>query len=718
MDLKMEVYSPGLELLGVLEVHQSILWENKAFSCGSFSLESLITDESRALLIPENILWIEGDAAGIIEYVQRQAGADGPYITAKGRDLTGILDRRILWGTYDLYGPVPDLMRQLVDDCCIHPTRGQTEARVIPGLVLEGAAPAAGEKIRKQQTGGSLLEALEELGEAYQVAFGVRFNPEVPRMEFWTRYGADRSTGQTNNDPVFYSTELDDVLASEYSYDSSNYRNITLVAGEGEGTDRVTVTVENPVEEEPQPPVTTECTITLSIDPAGGGVVTGGGTVQSGASVTVTAAPSSGYVFSGWRENGAIVSSESSYTFQANGDRSLTAVFAADITRYTISTSVDPAGAGTVSGGGTFEDGQSVTLTASAADGYEFAAWRENGSNVSTSATYTLTASANRAITAVFTVIPSYTVTASIDPSGAGTVTGTGTYRRGTSVTVTAVPADSYTFSGWKNGSTTVSTNASYTFTVTANVALTAAFAKASRLPAGYTELEYVQSSDTTTVSSASSIVFPSVANAAACYCKFSINSNLVTSGTVTSEFMLFGYQYRNASNLCQLYSLALYNSNIVMWQRYYKSSNVVRSPVTLAPQALNTIYEFYSNSSTQKTTLNGDVVSGYIYPTFYGKGTSHVCNVLFGQCYTSGTDVSNTAVKGIRIYEFKMMDENDGVLLHLIPCKDSSGKIGMYDIIGKVFYANAKGTFLSASTAPGSVTVNTSYPLIAGPAV
>ena len=49
------------------------------------------------------------------------------------------------------------------------------------------------------------------------MAFGVRFNPEVPRMEFWARYGVDRSTGQTVNEPVFYSTELDDVLTSDYA---------------------------------------------------------------------------------------------------------------------------------------------------------------------------------------------------------------------------------------------------------------------------------------------------------------------------------------------------------------------------------------------------------------------------------------------------------------------------------------------------------------------
>lgn len=34
MDLKMEVYSPFLELLGLLEAHNAVVWESRAFSAG------------------------------------------------------------------------------------------------------------------------------------------------------------------------------------------------------------------------------------------------------------------------------------------------------------------------------------------------------------------------------------------------------------------------------------------------------------------------------------------------------------------------------------------------------------------------------------------------------------------------------------------------------------------------------------------------------------
>lgn len=334
MDLKMEVYSPGLELVGYLETFRSVIWEEKAFSSGSFSVDSLITPEALSLLKPENIIWIEGETAGIIEYIQEEAGQNGPYITVKGSTLTGILNRRILWGMYNLKETPPAIMHQLVDDCCVNPTGGDVDARKIPGLVLLDA-PAGGDVIRLQKTGGTLLEVLEQLGETYGVAFGVRFNPAVPQMEFWTRWGRNLTVHQSVNPQVFYSTELDDVLQSEYSYNSQNYRNVSLIAGEGEGSDRVYVTVEDDMEETPDvpvnppaPPEPVKYTVTLLADPEGSGVVSGGNTVVAGTSVTATAEPSDGYEFAGWTENGAMVSTSAAYTFTVTEDRALTAVFA------------------------------------------------------------------------------------------------------------------------------------------------------------------------------------------------------------------------------------------------------------------------------------------------------------------------------------------------------------------------------------------------------
>ena len=64
---------------------------------------------------------------------------------------------------------------------------------------------------------------------------------------------------------------------------------------------------------------------------------------------------------------------------------------------------VSPQGDGTVSGGGTFTYGNSVTVTATAnAETAHFAGWQENGQTVSNDASYTFTATAERTLVAVF----------------------------------------------------------------------------------------------------------------------------------------------------------------------------------------------------------------------------------------------------------------------------------------------------------------------------
>ena len=62
---------------------------------------------------------------------------------------------------------------------------------------------------------------------------------------------------------------------------------------------------------------------------------------------------------------------------------------------------------------------------------------------------------------------PTYTVSISVNPSDGGTVSGAGSYGHGESCTLTATANAGYSFVNWTKNGTQVSTNASYTFTVT-----------------------------------------------------------------------------------------------------------------------------------------------------------------------------------------------------------------------------------------------------------
>ena len=146
-------------------------------------------------------------------------------------------------------------------------------------------------------------------------------------------------------------------------------------------------------------------TVTTSSNPVAGGTTTGGGTYASGASVTVTATANNGYTFTNWTENGNVVSTNASYTFNISANRTLVANFTQNTTNYTVTTSSNPVAGGTTTGGGTYASGASVTVTATANNGYTFTNWTENGNVVSTNASYTFNISANRNLVANFDAI-------------------------------------------------------------------------------------------------------------------------------------------------------------------------------------------------------------------------------------------------------------------------------------------------------------------------
>jgi len=221
----------------------------------------------------------------------------------------------------------------------------------------------------------------------------------------------------------------------------------------------------------------TSYTINVSANPTNGGTVTGGGTYQQGQSCTVSATNNSGFTFTNWTENGSVVSNNANYTFTVTGNRTLVANFQAQPQNYTISVSANPSNGGNVTGGGTYQQGQSCTVSATNNSGFTFTNWTENGSVVSNDANYTFTVTGNRSLVANFQAQPqNYTISVSANPSNGGNVTGGGTYQQGQSCTVSATNNSGFTFTNWTENGSVVSNDANYTFTVTGNRTLVANF--------------------------------------------------------------------------------------------------------------------------------------------------------------------------------------------------------------------------------------------------
>ena len=178
------------------------------------------------------------------------------------------------------------------------------------------------------------------------------------------------------------------------------------------------------------------------------GEVIGGKYYWPGDTVKLEAVAYNGYEFKQWSDG----STENPRAFVAEEDVVLTAEFVEKL--YNVSISYDEIG-GNAIGGGEYEAGTEVTITATANEGYRFVYWKINGEYNWDYETvyenpYTFEVdSKDYNVEAVFELIPLYRVDLLSNFASGGTLSGGGEYEAGTEVTIKATVNDGYHFLYW-----------------------------------------------------------------------------------------------------------------------------------------------------------------------------------------------------------------------------------------------------------------------------
>lgn len=233
--MNLYVVSSAFQLLGVIDDASSVIWTSRYQAAGDFEIYLGYTTQHLELLQPGHIvLRDDWKRFGLIQTVTMSNDPEiGNYITVTGKDGAGILGRRIIWEQTVVSGTVEDCMRTLVTQNIISPSK---TTRKIDGFGL-AARVGYTDKMTKQMTGDNLLEALSEICAAYGYGFAVELDSDY-HFRFRVYKGEDRSERQSTLPHVVFSPAYDNVATSEYAWDDTNYANVALVAGEGEGTAR------------------------------------------------------------------------------------------------------------------------------------------------------------------------------------------------------------------------------------------------------------------------------------------------------------------------------------------------------------------------------------------------------------------------------------------------------------------------------------------------
>lgn len=135
--------------------------------------------------------------------------------------------------------------------------------------------------------------------------------------------------------------------------------------------------------------------------------------------------------------------------------------------------------AGYTTGDGLYHRDDPVTVAAFANEGYELVTFYDKKyPTINLGSSHTFPAMEPQTFKAEFARIQNYTISVTANPTAGGTVSGGGSYKGGSSCTIVATSNSGYVFDGWYESGTKISSDVSYTFTVSSNRTITAEFIK------------------------------------------------------------------------------------------------------------------------------------------------------------------------------------------------------------------------------------------------
>jgi hypothetical protein len=239
--MELYIFDRELNFIGILDRFTSLRWVRRYHKVGEFELQCALTEESINLLKREYIVFKKDDEeAGFIEYRNLKQNSDGSEtLVIKGEFLTGYFGRRIIWGIENINSTVEDAMRTLVLKNCISATDNN---RNIVNLLL-GSLKGYTQALNYQVSYKDLLEELESLSNLSNLGYRIKFSVQDRKLIFDIYAGLDRTVNQVANPPAVFSKEFENILEQQYVDSLNNYRNVALVAGEGEDANRKMVSV-------------------------------------------------------------------------------------------------------------------------------------------------------------------------------------------------------------------------------------------------------------------------------------------------------------------------------------------------------------------------------------------------------------------------------------------------------------------------------------------
>lgn len=238
-----KVLETDFSILAIVDDYESLIWTDRYRECGDFEIYVGVNSEYINLFKQERYIQIsESEHLMIIESVEIKSDTTtGNHMIITGRSLESILDRRIVWQQTILNGNFQNGVESILNSNIISPSIAdrkienfifnKSEDETITRLTLDA-----------QYTGENVYEIINNLCAQVDIGYKVLLNSELKFVMNFYR-GTDRSYDQFNHPYVVFSPKFENIINTDYSESYKDYKTVTLVAGEGEGNERRTLSV-------------------------------------------------------------------------------------------------------------------------------------------------------------------------------------------------------------------------------------------------------------------------------------------------------------------------------------------------------------------------------------------------------------------------------------------------------------------------------------------
>jgi len=242
--MELIVLNEKFESVAIVDTFESLIWTDRYREAGDFEIYTAATREMFDIYQQDFYLFNkDSEHMMIIESVEIETDAElGNKLKITGRSLESILDRRIIW-TQTVFSntKIQNGIKSLIEAAIIKPSIAD---RKIDNFIFEESTDESITSLQfdAEYTGDNLYEVICDICAASKIGFKITLN-ELDQFVFKLYRGIDRSYAQTERPYVVFSPKYENIINSNYLESKKTLKNVTLVAGEGEGASRKTTTV-------------------------------------------------------------------------------------------------------------------------------------------------------------------------------------------------------------------------------------------------------------------------------------------------------------------------------------------------------------------------------------------------------------------------------------------------------------------------------------------